>query len=393
MSVSTVFADFLASNEASYINEAKGVVNAATERKFAWRRLLSGKTPKQYLQGGQKIKSFIQLDDAASAHFYSVGDSESPSQPQTVTTWSVDWRFLRDSMTWDDETVNLSTAGMGRNARHRELFNFKEQIEQAMWTSMINKMEAALWAQPDGSTMEAAVDSGGEVPYSIPVFINEDTNTIPLGFSNDSISTIQGINPSTKTNWKHQTETYTEGSVNGANPNLLRAMSKMVRKVGFDDLPGKEEYSDKATMPSVVWASLNGVAEYEDSMRQTQDSFVYTGRQDPAYAKPTIHGIPVEYVSQLDTAAIFPTGTSGAYSTEDSTDATSPDNEGPRYFFVNCADLCPVFHTEMYMKKHPVLTPYNQPSRHTIYVDTYYNLTCKNRRTQGLVYPAADITL
>lgn len=371
----------MASTDSSVLGSPDHVINAATERSFSLRRLLSGKTKANYLQGGKSIKIFIQLKDVATAHFYEPDDTESPTQPQSMTVGELPWRYFRDHMAWNDETLVLHTAGLGRNARHRVYKDFKKQYEQAMWTSKLNKLEASLWATPD-VLMESL--TSGKIPYSFPVFINELTNTVPTSFT-----TVEQISPTTEANWRNQLESYTESAI--ANSNLFKAMSKMRRKVAFDNLPTKGAFSDKATAPAVIWTSLNGITLYEDAMRATQDSFVWVGRQDPAYPKPTMHGIVVEYVSKLDTAAIFPTGSAGAYSTE--MDTTGTTNAGPRYFFANLQDMQLVLHAERYMYKHPILTPANQPSNHVMYVDTYFNLVCENRRTQGIVYPAADITV
>lgn len=381
MAIPAVFADFLLSTDSSYVNGAQDVLEGVTYNTFAWKRLLSGKDPKDVLQGGASIKSFIQLDDANSAHFYSIGEEETPSQPQTVTSWEVPWRFLRSPMTWDDETVKLNTSGMGRTARHKEYFNFKRQIEKACWIDKYKLMERALGSTPD-STMSST--TSGKVPQGLfGYLINEFANTLPTG-----ITSIQGIDPSSKTNWANQIAQYTGGSLNfttgitaAAAEVLLATLSKMARKVRFDGLPARPEFQDRSSMPSVVWTTLGGLLTVETCMRALQDSFVYMGRQDPTYPNPTIMGVPIEYVDALADSTIFDDGSSG-FATE-----TTADIIGPRYFFCNLQDITPVFHEEMFMKKHPPLTPYRQPSRHTIYVDTYYNLVCHNRRTQGIVGP------
>jgi len=379
MSIPTVFADFLVAQDSSYLNTPGKMVEAITYRSSAWRRLLSGKSPRHYLQGGKSIKSFIQLDDQNSAHYYGIGDEESPSQPQTVSAWEASWRFMRASYTYDDETVKLNVAGLGRTARHKVYFNFKQQLEQAMWIDMFKLMERQLWAQQDATEMEGTTT--GKQPYSLGVFNNEFTNGVPTGYGN----TIQGIDRSEKAQWRPQSLQYT----NNTTSTLLSNMSRMFRQLGYDGLPDMAHYSSKSTMPTVVWTQLDGVMMYEDNLRGGQDTYVYTGRQDPAYPNPTIHGVPVEYCALLDTAEIYPTGSSAALA--DYTD-TGDSIAGPRFHFSNLDDMCPVFHSEMYMEKHAPQNPYRQPSRHTVYVDTYYNVVLHNARTQGTVAPSANQT-
>ena len=379
MSIPTVFADFLLAEDSSYLNTPNKMVEALSYRKSAWRRLLSGKSPKHYLQGGKSIKSFIMLDDQNSAHFYGIGDEESPSQPQTVSAWEASWRFMRASYTYDDETVKLNVAGLGKTARHKVYFQFKQQLEQAMWIDQFKLMERALWATPSSDQMESTIS--GKQPQSFAVFNNEYTSGLPTGIPGTDYTTVQGINRTNKAQWRPQRLGYDTVDA------LLPAISRMFRQLGYDGLPDMEHFGSKSTMPAVVWTQLDGVMQYEDEMRQDQDTYVYTGRQDPAYPNPTIHGVPIEYASALDFQSIYPTGTAGAASTYD--DGTST-NEGPRYHFFNLDDACPVFHSDMYMEKHPPQNPYRQPSRHTVYVDSYYNVILHNSRTQGTVYPTFD---
>ena len=377
MSIPTVFADFLSSTDSSYLNTPGKMAEAISYRSSAWRRLLSGKSERHYLQGGKSIKSFIQLDDQNSAHFYGIGDEESPSQPQTVSAWEASWRFMRASYTYDDETVKLNVAGLGRTARHKVYFQFKQQLEQAMWIDQFKLMERQLWATPNESEMEGTTT--GKQPYSLICFNNEETSGIPNSYSGTS---VQGIDRSAKAQWRPQSLGYDEDTTATS---VLQSMSRMFRQLGYDGLPDKAEYSSKSTMPAVVWTQLDGVMMYENSMRGAQDTFVYTGRQDPAYPNPTIHGVPVEYASLLDTQSIYPTGAAGVYAAYDS--QASSNFAGPRFHFSNLDDMCPVFHSEMYMEKHAPQNPYRQPSRHTVYVDTYYNVVLHNSRTQGTVYP------
>jgi len=387
MSIPTVFADFLQAQDSSYLNTPQKMVEALSYRKSAWRRLLSGKSPRHYLQGGKSIKSFIMLDDQNSAHFYGIGDEESPSQPQTVSSWEASWRFMRASYTYDDETVKLNVAGLGRTARHKVYFTFKQQLEQAMWIDQFKLMERQLWATANATEMEST--TSGKQPQSFPVFNNEFDNG--LCADGGYTTTVQGISRVNKAQWRPQRLSYDNDGT--GTPSILPAMSRMFRQLGYDGLPDMAHFSSKSTMPAVVWTQLDGVMMYEDSMRTGQDTFVYTGRQDPAYPNPTIHGVPVEYASRLDTAAIYPTGgaggtATGAQSTYD--DTSGDDNSGPRFHFFNLDDACPLFHSEMYMEKHPPQNPYRQPSRHTVYVDTYYNVVLHNARTQGTLYPSDD---
>ena len=385
MSVPAVFADLLLSAESSYANSAQQVREAVSYRSNFWKRLLKGKSDDDTLQGGKSIKSFVQLDDANNAHFYGIGDEESPTQPQTVTSWETSWRFARVPITWDDEQIALNTAGLGKNARHRELFNLKRQYERAAYIDQWKLWERAAAATP---TTDMDSTTTGKTPQSVFGYLITEDGSLPT-----NITTIQGIDPSAKTKWQNQSLDYT-GSAHSftapaADEQLMMTLSTMARKVQFDSLPDNDLYSDRKTMPTVIACTLGGFVFIEAVMRASQDSFKWMGQQDPAYPKPTAYGVPFEHYEWLASAEII--DDSGTFHTED--DATGSQIVGPRYWFTNLEDITPVFHTEWYMKKHPVRTPYLQPSRHTIYCDTYYNLVCHQRRTQGCVRPiTGDVT-
>jgi len=387
MSLPAAYEEYALATDDAYTN-AMQVREAVTERNFALRRMLEGKDDAKVLQNGKTIKNFLQLDDKSTAHFFGAGGTESPTDPQVVTDMSTPWAFIRDDITYDMETINLHEGDTAQM-----FFNLKHQYEQKCMISKIRFLETTgLWGTPNEATMEATTPTNGvRHMQTIPVLVNELDDSLPDEVS--TWSTVQGIDSSVKTGWQNQRKAY-DGNSTGANADLLKAISYMSRKVEFTGLPlGYGAYSDKRTMPAVVWSSLEGVMWLEHLMRATQDSFVYLGRQDPTYPNPTVRGIPVEDVDYMVSANIFPTGTSGAYSTEDDTtnDASSTHESGPRYLFMNLMDIYFVLHSDIFFYRHKPRTPYHNPSRTTIYIDTYANLTAEQRRTSGTVYPNAAV--
>ena len=118
--------------------------------------------------------------------------------------------------------------------------------------------------------------------------------------------------------------------------------------------------------------------------------------QDPAFLKPTYGGIELEYVANLDSAALYTAASGDVNCPEDETEA---DGAGagaaqaaytqPRYYWINANYLLPVFHSKRYMERHPVMTHPNQPFTHVQPVDCWTNLICRSRQRQGIVSPAA----
>ena len=395
MTLSTAYQEYALSTDDSYLNQAGEVHEAVSLRDHSVRRLMEGKDPEKVIQNGKTIRNFIQLEQKGTTHFFGPGGRETPSDPQVVSRHETPWAFIRDDMTWDDESLDTHEGDTAQT-----FFDLKRFLEQKCWLDKINFIETeGLWGQPNSATMETN-NPKPKVRHmqSFPVLVNEENfggvnATIPKGYVDNSVYTVQQLDARPTgdgTAWRCQQKQYSEGPFGDEEDTLLSSLSWMSRKVRFRGLPlGKGAYSTKSTMPAVIWCSIDGITMLEESMRQSQDSFVYMGKQDPAYPNPTIHGIPVEDLEIWETAEIFPTGTGNTYSTEGTQSAAA--NGGPRFGFYNLADMYMVVHSDKFFYKHPVRTPYDSPTRHTIYVDTYCNLTSQNRRTSGMVFPDENI--
>ncbi len=395
MTLSAAYQEYALSTDDSYLNRAGEVHEAVTLRDHSIRRLMEGKDPEKVIQNGKTIRNFIQLEQKGTTHFFGPGGRETPSDPQVATRHETPWAFIRDDITWDDEALDTHEGDTAQT-----FFDLKRFLEQKSWLDKINFIETSgLWGVPDSATMETN-NPKPKIRHmqSFPVLVNEENNgtaneSIPIGYTGNSVFTVQGVDPRPTgdgTGWRCQQRIYSGGPFGPGVDEVLHALSWMSRKVRFRGLPlGKGAYSSKATMPAVVWCSIDGITMMEESMRQAQDTFVYMGRQDPAYPSPTIHGVPVEDLEFWETAGIFPTGAAAAYSTEGD---QAGNIGGPRFGFYNLNDIYLVVHSEKFFYKHPVRTPYDSPTRHTIYVDTYCNLTTQNRRTSGMVFPDANIT-
>jgi len=382
MTLPAAYAEYALATDDAYLNSAGAVKDAISYRNYGLRRMLEGKDPEKVLQNGKTIKNFLQLEDAATAHFYGAGGTESPTDPQVVTAMDTPWAFIRDDITYDDEAINLHEGDTAQM-----FFNLKRQYEQKCWLSKINFIETqGMWGTPTYATMEADTPTGGiRHMQSIPTLVTEEANAAAVIGGYTSGLTLQGIDPEAKTGWQNQRKTYDGSSAT----DILKSLSFMARKCKFTGLPlGKGMYSDKSSMPAVVWCSLEGLVWLEEKMRNVQDLFVYMGRQDPTYPNPTMYGIPIEEVDYLTTATVFPTAATSVYSTEGDTAGTT--NAGPRYYFMNLSDIYFTIHSDMFFYRHPMRTPYENPSRHTIYIDTYCNITSEQRRTSGIVYPNVD---
>ena len=259
----------------------------------------------------------------------------------------------------------------------------KRVKEQRLWTSILNGMEDQLWAAADTSQMEAAA---GKQPYSIPAMINEQTNglaTASATLDGTTWTTKQGIAPATETRWAPKTVTYGSLAVATAG-NVLTAFDDMFLSVKFDAPPTHQEYFEDPHMNAqFITSNKQGVNHYQFLLRESQDQFVVTGRQDPSFLTPKYGGIDVLYTAQLDTAAIYVGTVSGTPVAANS----GPDNKGPRYYWINGNYCNPVYHSSRYLFKHPIMTHPNQPFTHVMPCDSWYNLVFRSLQRCGIVAP------
>jgi hypothetical protein len=376
------FTDFIDTTGPSFLTSAEDVVNEACKNNYLLRRFLRGKGPSETVQGGSSIKDTILFDEESTFQYYEPNQTFTWQNPQVVENWEINWRFCVDHMAYTDAEVELNVGGgMSRGARHTAYKRLKRIKEQRLWTSILNGMEDALFAIPNKTDME---DSTGTKPYSIPAFVNEETNGLYTGFTD-----VQGLAPATYSKWAPQQQTFnsaadTDAYITPDSPdNIIAAFDKMFLDVQFVPPPSHQEYFDDPGLNAMFIAcSKKGQNAYQQLLRASQDTFVTSSRQDPAYMQPKYAGIDLVYAPKLDTYA--------GYGTADGTESgtgSSPDFKGPRYYFLNGNYMKFIFHSTRYMYQHPAMRHPNQPFTTIVPVDSWYNFVCRSRQRQGIVYP------
>jgi hypothetical protein len=408
----TQFNDFMQSTGPAYLKSADAVINEAVKNNYVLSRMLKEKASETLVQGGTSIKDVIVFDDASTYQKYQPNDTFTWNNPQVTDTLTAPWRFSMDYMSWTDQEVELNDGDA--KVMYKRLKRIKEM---RMWTSMLNGMENDLWAPYMGNS--GNMETGGKEPYSLPSFITECINSVttfgerggaPTGWTN-----ILGINPTTDARWSNQISFYDRALDQNAAPasftysthnagtrqvgGLFPAMDEMYLKVQFKAPLTQRQYFEETNFQrQMILASRLGVNTYKRALRESNDMLV--SPQDSAYNTPTFSGIPVEYCSNLDDAAIFPAGTSSVADSKSGRDgatlsttatlsetATNTIDKGPRFWFVNGQYLTPIFHSTRYMKKHDVMRHPNQPFTWVQPVDCWWNLFCNSRQRHGIVAP------
>jgi hypothetical protein len=404
----STFNDFVASTGPTYVTGPEDIVNEVVKRNYGLlRRFLRGKGLDATLRGGVDIRDIILLDEVSTAQWYQPNDTLAYQNPQVLSTYTANWRFCVDHMSWTDQQILLQApSSMRAPERHQVYKKEKRKIEQRMWTSKVNFMEDACIAQPSSSQMETA---SGLKAYSLFCFVNEfvttpfnggtlytfasgtgDTKPLDsVGASASQWSTVMGINPTTKDRWRNQVRSYSVATTTG--DNVLAAMEQGLLLGRFDRPPTKEEYfTNPGLNAQMIVCSMKGYNHFQQLAREAQDLWVSPSRTDGAVQNPAFGGMGLEYVAAMDSTPLYPNHATIASATAFATEGQTTTNglRGPRYGMLNGNFLTPVFHVDRYFEKHDVMRHPNQPFSWVCPVDTWWNLICSSRQRQVWICPA-----
>ena len=378
----SAFGDVVLNTSYAVLGGPERLINEIQKKTYPLSYALKGRQAGEVLQGGREIRDQIFLDEMSTFEEVLPGQDSTWQYPQVESEYTVRWRYWQDHYQWLDQTVDLNE-GDPKLMYKREAY----KLHMRAWTSMINGADATMFRAPNKATMEAA---GGVSTYSIPVHCNEQTNTlfnsVTTAGAGGAWTVVQNIDPASKTRWKSAQQSYGAtgaGFTVDSTDNVFYAFRKMWNKVHFQVPPTKQMYFENAELGrQVIFASDEGVARYEHLLRAQNDRLLST-YQDPAYNAPSFNGIPVVYVSDLDTNSLY--SVSGATTTlgpESTADIT-----GPRYYWCNFNYLKLIFHSKWYFRLMDEISPERQPNNHIIPIQTWCNLVCLSRRRQGIVYP------
>jgi len=362
----TTFQDFVIATDQKVITPSTKILNEAVKNTYILKSAQRGRGDDELMQGGSSLVDMIQLTDNGSFQFYVPYQDLNATATDTMTKISVQWRFAVGYYVWSDEEVELNEGD--QEATYKKLLKSKKQ---ACNTSTFNGMEDAVWAFPSASNMEA---TAGEVPYSIPAFIDEiGTDHHWPGFTN-----IMGVDPDLEDRWRNKISRYNSADPFDELDGIVAAFDDMWLSVRFESPETASDYFENDMLNKMkILTNKDGVKKYKANLRALNDRTVTP--QDAAYNDPTYSGVPVKYISTLDTALL-----------DQEAASTTPSawaDGAPRYYFLNFSFLYPIYHSKRYMKSTNPMNDVKQPFSWVVYKNTYYNWFCRSRQRQGIVTP------
>jgi hypothetical protein len=360
------FTDFILATKSTKLTSDTDILNEAVKNTYLISDMVRGTDAAETVQGGKSIIDHIQLSTTGTFRFYSPHATLNPTDADTLSEISRPWAFGVTNYGYSDEVEMLNA---GANAKDRYT-RTKTAKEQAARTDMWNGMEDALWAVPNATTMEA--QTGEDPPAaSIPSLVNEATNGLWSGYT-----TKQGVNPATESRWRPQQVSYTGIDPGNDATGLFAAFDEMWLRLRFEAPENASQYFEDDKLRRLKFVTnRDGHRMYKRFLRASNDRLV--SAQDPAYNSPTYSGIPIKYISTLDTAALDP-ATGLAYA-----------SNRPRFHCLNFNYLKIFFHNEMYMKwSDPKDGAMLKPFSMAVYCRTWYNLFARSLQRQGIIYPA-----
>ena len=383
MSWVDVYADFALTTEDTYFDSREKLINQATDRSPILGKFLREAATSKILQGGERLRFQTFFDEKSTAENYGGANPEfTLDNPQIVTEGVADWRFTADHMVWTDHEIGLqANSRQTREANYRTIRSIFKTKDQRLATSIIKFLEAQCFEAHSNADMES---QSGQKPFSLASFITEeDSGGKPLGVT--SGQTIEGIDPETETGWTNQTGTYAQYAA--GNTGLLAAFDDMYLSIKYHPLPKFGDQGEPLNDPKFIAASKLGVTRLMQQLRtENSDLLGAVSRSDPSYLNPRYGGIEILYASTLDSAALYDNGSTVAVA------EASADITGPRYWWVDTDSVCKVFHNDRYFSRHKPKPHQTQPFSHVMYVDTWHQMVCTERRKLGIVSPSVDLT-
>ena len=309
------------------------------------------------LQTGDGIKDFVELDTVATGEFISANHKFDIQGTDGSTEYSTQWAIYANYMTWEKEEKDMNEGD--RMRMYKRLYSSKRM---RMRGNTIYDLENAMWATPT-LAMEDPSTLGNDVnrkPFSIPALITP-SGTAPSQWSS-TVSTVMGINPSTKTSWKNQYTTFSnfESEIEGKLFDMFLLSQWQDWAVPDAKITGTPEDGLVLYMDAASLKSLRNI------LRNSNDRLTSLGQYDRGI---TFMGKPCVWANPLG----------------DTTTTTA----NQKVYGVNYDFLFPICRDGFFMKitddEGKPFRPHNQPRTNILYEFTEYNWWARSRKRQFLI--------
>ena len=387
----------LANKTGDTIVETEGhMINLVQQRAYTVATLIGGRSGPSVFKGSPTLRDVVYLKKEDRGQRYDpAGLQVDFTNPQIGTPMTSEWSFYYNYMSWSKPEIELnapSAAGAKyRRTRYKEVLEGKQQN---LWQSMVDQMEDEAWAPANFSAMRTTF----QAPSSIPYFITEQSNGVPIQADGSAVTDIQGLSPLTagQENWDNARSTYSSagGAVAGST-DLLGELIRMGTNLHYHALPMKSEHGERETMSDVSFCSDNGLGYITAALRIGQDR--WNAREMAGYGL-MLNSVAYVNIPALDSALLYandpsPTGlvTEGGLDSAGAADASAIT--GPRFYFVTKDALRTFFFQGQHFQVDEVerLTQAGRPNDYVQGANIWNQNWCADRRKLGIVSPSVDL--
>jgi hypothetical protein len=412
-----MFTAFWQSTRETILTGLDDFINMTTRESFTYPRLIAGNAREKMIGGGSYIRDRAFFKGNKTFRRINPDAKVSYINPQQGKDWVAPWSIAVAQTGWNLWEFDLNFDDLNIDAQSHVFKRVRTGKKMDLYSDIAESMDDECWGVPDKSLMEVTVNAGA--PYSLAVFVNEFEYGLPQATDQPggAWTTVQGIDPSAADvagRWHPYARGYTyNATTTPGTTSFFSTFTLAFLRTTFDRLPHYEQWSDKTSSPSAIFTQTQGVVNFEHALRVNQDYFRGEGKvsgEDPSYMGPTFRNIPIQHLSALDTAAIYPTGASDALGTWDSVanvthGLNNPTTHtaagggigyaGPRYYGVKGQYICPYFHGEKYMElESPFrLSAIGQHFNFVQLCKITNNLACRSRRDHFILYPGGTDTV
>ena len=104
-SAPSTYTQFMRLTGPSYLTGPEDIVNEAVKQTYLLGRMLRGTDIAKTLQGGADIRDEVLFDEQSTYQNYHPNEVLTPTNPQTGASWTAQWRYGVDHMSWTDQEI------------------------------------------------------------------------------------------------------------------------------------------------------------------------------------------------------------------------------------------------------------------------------------------------